>query len=67
MFMEAILLRINHLGINPASGGSPPRERIVSAMRIIRCGEVVQIVPISLTVIVSVWLIERKIGAVVIM
>lgn len=54
IFIEVILLRISHFGINPVSGGKPPRESIVSVTTIIRCGEVVQAVPISLIVVIVV-------------
>lgn len=36
MLREVILLRISHFGINPVSGGSPARDRVVRSMVIIR-------------------------------
>lgn len=67
MFMEVILFRISHFGINPESGGSPPSDRVVVSEIIIMCGELVHIVPMSLIVIEFVVFISKNIGIVAVM
>lgn len=44
--------RINHLGIKPVSGGSPPSAIRVISVIVESVGEVVHIVPRSLVVLV---------------
>lgn len=41
--------RISHLGINPESGGSPPRERRIRGVMAVRAGVLAQEVAKELT------------------
>lgn len=66
MLVDTILLRISHLGIKPVRGGSPPNDRMVVEMVIIKYGEEAHMVPISLTVVDDVRLMSMNTGVVVI-
>lgn len=59
------LFKTSHLGINPVSGGKPDRERMLISIVAIRRGDRVQMVAISLIVVDSDRLSNRKIGVVV--
>lgn len=65
MLLDTMLFRINHFGINPRRGGSPPRDRIIVDEIIIMYGDLVHRVPISLIVIDVVRFISMNIGVVV--
>lgn len=61
-----ILFRMSHFGMNPVRGGRPARDRMISSVISIRCGEVVHMIPMSLIVVVDDVFSVRKIGVVVI-
>lgn len=46
-----ILFRINHFGMKPVSGGSPPMDRMDSIRAVVSWGEFVHITPRSLIVL----------------
>lgn len=62
---NTILFKINHFGIKPVRGGSPPSDRIDSVRADVSWGEAVHIVPKSLIVVDVVECSIRKIGVVV--
>lgn len=64
MLWVVMLFRINHFGINPESGGSPPSDSIVVDSIIMVWGELVHIVPISLIVVEVVMFISISVGVV---
>lgn len=65
IFKCAILFRINHFGINPVVGGSPPIDRTVDDRISMVVGDSNQIVPMSFIVFNDVVFMVMKIGVVV--
>ncbi len=57
--------RISHFGINPVSGGSPPRERRERAAVAVRMGTFDQLVASILIFVAEVILNVRKIAVVI--
>lgn len=65
-FIEIILLRMSHLGINPVSGGRPLSERMVIDRAKVSWGVDVHMLPRSLIVVEVVLCSKIKIGVVVV-
>lgn len=65
ILLDIILFKINHFGINPRRGGSPPMDRMIVDKTIIMYGDLVHMVPMSLMVVEVVRLISMNIGVVV--
>lgn len=61
---NTILFRISHFGMKPVSGGSPPRDKMVSVRADVSWGEAVHMVPRSLIVADAVECSIMKIGVV---
>lgn len=59
--------RISSFGMNPVSGGSPPRDVSVSRVIVVIAGEADQVVPMSVMVFVVMVFSEMNMADVMIM